>query len=115
MSLPTGKYRAVLLWIAQRRNKTGYNAEFILVDTGERETAFIRKQDAGLIGGQSGFILKDGCWQRPEAGVAQPVVKMHIEYQPKFQSSRILFTSRTGETIDVDAKYNLQTFQPEEF
>lgn len=115
MSLPTGKYGAVLLWATRRHNGKGWDMDFILTATGEREKAFVFNKDIGFVVAPSKMILRDGKYQPRNLGEEQPIVVLDLKFSPKYDSTHIVKSHDTWLTLAVDTRYTGKTFQPEEF
>jgi len=114
MSLPTGKYRAVVLWVACRRSKV-WDVEFILTETSEREQAIIFPVGAGVFAGHCGLNFKDGRFEMIDPSKPLPVVMLELAYSTKYKNTQVAGVSATGDTLLVDTRFNSKTFAPEDF
>lgn len=106
MSLPTGNYRAVLLY-AKRHNprQRFYTLDFSLVESGERERAIVLFPDMSMVFSPAMFIMREGCiWSPAHPEKEQPIVNLSLHYSPKYESTRALAAARTGLTIPCDIK-----------
>lgn len=115
MSLPTGKYRCVLLWAKRRQSGKGWDIEFILTDTGEREKAFVLNRDIGFVVAVGTMSLRGDRFQPRDPEGALPVVVLSLKFKPKYDMTAVSGWVTTGTFMRVDTRYTGKTFEPEEF
>lgn len=106
MSLPTGNYRAVLLFAKKHRpEQRFYTLEFSLVESGERDRAIVLYKDMPLVFSPAAFIMREGTiWSPFDPLAPRPIVNLSLNYSPKYQSTRAIAAARTGETVACDIK-----------
>jgi hypothetical protein len=112
--LPTGSYKSVVL--RTRPVKRGLqHVDFILVLTGERESAICFTRDLWHITVAGNMrLVPETLEYLPREG-ERHVVNLDIEYTPKHGSSRITGAHRTPERVDCDvnlmaARHDFQEF-----
>lgn len=115
MSLPTGKYGAVLLWATRRQSGNGWDMDFILTATGERDKAFVFSKDIGFVVAPSKMILRGGKYQPRNLDEEQPIVVLDLQFSPKYDSTRIVKSTDTRLMMAVDTRFTGKTFEPEDF
>lgn len=103
MALPTGTYRAILLWAKRHGNGKFYTLEFAL-ETGERDRATVLFKDMAKVFPAAHFVMSEGFVWSPRVVSERPIVNLELNYSPKFQSTRAMSASRTGETVMCDIK-----------
>lgn len=105
MSLPTGNYRAVLLYAKRHGGRNFYTLDFILTESGERERAVVLFEDMPAVFSASRFVIREGAiWSPVDPTVEQPVVTLSLTYNAKWESTRALSAARTGITQACDIK-----------
>lgn len=103
MALPTGTYRAILLWAKKHGKGKFYTLEFVL-ETGERDRATVLFKDMAKVFPAAHFVMSEGFMWSPKEEGAQPIVTLELSYSPKFQSTRAVSAARTGETVMCDIR-----------
>jgi len=104
MSLPSGTYRAVLLWAKRHGNRKFYTLEFAL-ESGERERASVFFKDMGAVFCAANFIIREGCiWSPLNPDVEQPLVDLQLKFSVKYQSTNAIRASKTGVTMPCDIR-----------
>lgn len=105
MSLPTGNYRAVLLYAKRHGDRQFYTLDFTLVESGERERAVVLFADMPAVFSASKFVIREGAiWSPADPEAEQPIVNLSLSYNAKWESTRALSAARTGLTVPCDIK-----------
>ena len=105
MALPTGQYRALLLYSDVLAGVERFF--FVLPDTGERGEAVARGRDKQLrsqlaVAGKLSMIY--GTKRYSPSGRVFPVVTLGLRFEPRYDSNRILTCSPTGESAACDIR-----------
>lgn len=111
MALPTGRYRAVLLWAEMLPNRKMYRLEFVL-ENGERNRCIVMVKDVPKVFPAAGFILelrkRSGdtitFWRPLDSERKQPMLDLHLRYVPKYNSTHAEKAVRTGEEVFCDIR-----------
>ena len=104
MALPTGTYRAILLWAKKHGRGKFYTLEFVL-ETGERDRATVLFKDMAKVFPAARFVMGEGfMWSPAKQDGPQPIVDLELNYSPKFQSTRATSAARTGDTVRCDIR-----------
>ena len=115
MALPTGRYPVVLLWAVRRPSGKGWDIEFLLTETGEREQAFVFNKDIGFVVAKGAMMLRGGRFQPGVPEAEQPIVMLSLKFSPKFGSTHVTGSASTGGFLKIDTRYNGRTFEAVEF
>lgn len=117
MALPTGNYRAILLY-----SDVFVGIErffFVLPDTGERGEAVARIKDKPLrsqlaVAGKLSMIY--GNKRYSPGGAVFPIVTLGLRFEPRYDSNRIVTCSPTGESAACDIRRDrAPTYEKVEF
>lgn len=109
MALPTGSYRAVLLWAKRHGIKKFYTLEFAL-ESGQRDRATVMFKDMAKVFTPAGFIMRENfTWSARDPSEPQPLLNLELSYSPKFQSTRAVSASKTGEFVACDIRPTKET------
>lgn len=101
-ALPTGDYRAVLLWAKRRGVGKFYILDFVL-ESGERCKCMVFFKDMAKVFCAAGFVMNnEGVWLPLNPGADQQLVKLSLRYSPKFNSTNAVSATRTGITLACD-------------
>lgn len=105
MGLPTGNYRAVLLYAKRHGNRKFYTLDFILFESGERERATVLFEDMPQVFSPAKFVTREGgIWSPANPDEYQPVVTLSLSYSAKWESTRALSAARTGLSTMCDIR-----------
>lgn len=105
MSLPTGNYRAVLLYAKRHGDRKFYTLDFTLFESGERHRAVVLFEDMPQVFSPAKFIMREGgIWSPAQPEADQPVVTLSLSYSAKWESTRALSAARTGLSVACDIK-----------
>ena len=117
MALPTGRYRALLLYSQVIGAVEKFF--FVLPETGERGEAIVMKKDIHdrvhiAAAGKLGMVLRG---QRlPPETPELPVVILSLRFVPKFDNNVLVAAQPTGERLPCDIRRRMApTFVPVEF
>lgn len=102
-NLPTGLYKVVLL--RSYRVKTNIHViDFVLVDTGERESCVCFGKQLESVLPYSGlvFVTDSNKFEWIQKHEKAPIMMLQLEYSMKYGSTRALKTTFTGETTECD-------------
>jgi len=103
-NLPSGKYDAAVLSITKIR-KGLYKANFILVKSGERDTAFVFQRNVPQVIRHTSLEInyeKGGEWVICDRTKPIPVVELDIEFDTDYGSSSIIIARKTDDVASSD-------------
>ena len=104
MALPSGSYRAVMLWAKKHGAGKFYTLEFAL-ESGQRDRAAVLFKDMAKVFPAGRFIMSEGfIWSPRDPDEPLPIVNLELSYSPKFQSTRATSAARTEESVKCDIK-----------
>jgi len=105
MSLPTGVYEVVLLWIERPAGRKFYRLEFALT-SGERGKALVFSGHVVKLICCANFAKsmrgEDQFWSPRDPEAEQPVLKLDLKFSPKYQNNQAVDAHPTGELVKCD-------------
>lgn len=105
MSLPTGNYKAVMLYAKRHSGRKFYTLDFSLAESGERHQATVLFPDMAHVFCAANFIMREGgIWSPAATDAERPVVMLSLSYSAKWASTRALSAKRTGASVPCDIK-----------
>jgi hypothetical protein len=105
-NLPSGEYKVVLLKAKRSRNKMLTEYDFVLVDSGERESAIGFLKDFSRISANSGLkmVKESTTFQFIQDKDPAPVMLLELQYSPERGSSRVVSSHVTAERAACDVR-----------